>query len=43
MTKFKCNQQKEKLTYKPKEERNFRVVPKNMHPITDINEIKKGL
>ncbi|KMQ90007.1 nucleic-acid-binding protein from transposon x-element [Lasius niger] len=30
-------------TYKPKQERNFKVVLKNMHPSTDTNEIKKAL
>lgn len=30
-------------TYKPKQERNFKVVLKNMHPSTDTDEIKKAL
>lgn len=30
-------------TYKPKAERSFRVVLKNLHPTTDVNEIKKSL
>lgn len=30
-------------TYKPKEERSFRVVLKNIHPSTDTNEIKVAI
>ena len=30
-------------TYKPKQERSFRVVLKNTHPSTDLNEVKQSL
>ena len=30
-------------TYKPKQERCFRVVLKNIHPSTDLNDIKQSL
>jgi hypothetical protein len=30
-------------TYKPKEERSFRVVLKNTHPSTDLNEATQSL
>jgi len=30
-------------TYKPKQERSFRVVLKNIHPSTDLNDTKKSL
>jgi len=30
-------------TYKPKQERSFRVVLKNIHPSTDLNDIKQSL
>jgi len=29
-------------TYKPKQERRFRVVLKNIHPSTDLNDINKA-
>jgi len=30
-------------TYKPKQERSFRVVLKNTHPSTDLNKVKQSL
>jgi hypothetical protein len=30
-------------TYKPRQERSFRVVLKNIHPSTDLNDIKESL
>ena len=30
-------------TYKPRQDRNFRVVLKNIHPSTDLNDIKQDL
>jgi hypothetical protein len=30
-------------TYKPKQDRSFRVVLKNLHPSTDVNDIKQAL
>jgi hypothetical protein len=30
-------------TYKPKQERSFRAVLKNIHPSTDLNGIKQSL
>jgi hypothetical protein len=30
-------------TYKPKQERSFRAVLKNIHPSTDLNDIKQRL
>ena len=30
-------------TYKPKQERSFRVILKNIHPSTDLNDIKQSL
>ena len=30
-------------TYKPRQDRSFRVVLKNLHPSTDVNDIKQAL
>jgi hypothetical protein len=35
--------QTEFYTYKPKSERSFKVVLKNMHPTTDMNELKNSI